>query len=656
MRARLICGCLLALTLALPRLAGGSRPREAMRGDLLSRFVAAERRATLDAIPVMGPPEPAGLRSTLDCLSAEHEVTLDPVSGIVSASMTLRLKATGGPLTAVSVAFDQGLELDSTAASDRSVSAADAIFAPSRIVEMTLDPPLRAGEETTLTLAYAGTLQCSPRESGGVACRRDPDFAYFAQSSFFPFVFDPAAPGSVEFDGLTRDVVLHVPAGNDVVMSGQKVSQTEDGGQTTSRYVVDKPLTRTVGMYALVGKLGQKPIATQSGSATLVFPPPGEPIDDALVTWSSSALDFVERSVGEPLPFARGLSLVRLPKALGDPGTATFGMTLLSDSYRRMGDVLYEETWAHENSHLFWGIVVPETNSSESRLMTEGMATLTELEYTFARHFPADDRDEYLARRFVPIGLDLRAHLDVPSIRVPLDSALTSDFRGATYMLWAYYRTAATLDHLRVTLGEDVFARTLAEYRQRCAFVGCSPSALEEIAEKKSGRDLTTFFERWVTASERPRVVIGFEPTAAGANVNLEKDDARPMTLELWVTLMDGTRVKQKVDLQGETTLASLTTNGAVRNVSASPRHDVLVDVRSAVDGDLDFDGEVDGFDALRCTRLVGQSYTSRGATGLFEILDPSTAFDPRCDVDDSGTIEDADLARITSAFETRLR
>ncbi|HVH43542.1 MAG TPA: M1 family aminopeptidase, partial [Labilithrix sp.] len=498
-------------------------------------------------------------------------------------------------------------------------------------------------------LEYAGTLSCGPHERGAKICSRDPNFSYFAHESIFPFIFDPESPESFAFDGLTRDVVLHVPADLDVVATGQKISEMVDGTTKTSTWSIDRPLSRIVGMYAIVGKLGKKTVEGRSVPTMLVFPAPEQTVDRELASWSRPTLDFVEAASGRTLPFDRGLSLVRLPRSLGDPGTATFGMTLLSDSYSRMGSLLHEETWAHENAHLFWGVVVPETDAKESRLMSEGMATLTELEYTRSRHFAGEDRDLYLARRFVPIGLDIRAQVEtVPPIQVSPDAEITEDYRGPRYMLWAYYKTSATLDHLRVTLGEDVFSDVLSSYFTRCSFVGCRPDMLREIATEKSGSDMTPFFERWVEGSERPRVVIAFTPTSGGADLELSKEDERPMTLELWIGLADGSRRKQRVELGSRTSRIHVDTPARVSSVSASPRHDVLVDARSAVAGDLDFDGETDGFDILRCTTLVGRIYENRGATGLWNVAE---TFDPRCDVDGHTRIDDADLAALAAQF-----
>jgi hypothetical protein len=596
------------------------------------------------------PPNLVDATSALDCEHAKHDITLDPNTGATTATLELRVKAKGKAISAVGLTIDEGLEIGKVTASDRSASAVDSVFAPTRVVRVDLSPALEPGTETVLTVPYSGTLSCgaSP-DTGTVVCSKGGDFSYFAHQSIFPYIFDPDAPSSFELDGLTRDIVLRVPSSLDVVATGQKVSEAIDGENKVSTWTVDKPLSRIVGLYAFAGKLGKKPVTGRAVPTMLVFPTPEKTIDEDLALWSSPALDFVEKMSGNKLPFNRSLSLVRLPQAIRDPGTATFGMTLLSDSYARAGDLMYEETWAHENSHLFWGIVVPETDSFESRLMSEGMATLTEIEYTHQRHFASEDRDAYLARRFLPMGLDLRmAAADLPPVQLAPGMKLPDEFRTKLYTLWAYYKTSTTLDHLRVTVGEDVFSSALDSYIQRCRYVGCRPDALREEIERKTGKDLRPFFDRWVTASERPEVLVGFTPTTTGADIELTKPDDRPMTLELWLSLANGETLKQRIDMGPRTSRAHVDTPSPVLRVSASPRHDVLVNVRSAVTGDLDFDGETDGFDILRCARQIGRTYTSKGAAGLWNVTE---TFDPRCDVDGNLAIDDDDLARLAESF-----
>ncbi len=627
--------------------------------QLFLRLVENERAPLVLGEDVLGSnvvrapiPRPALLPSetpAMDCVHAAHDITLDPRAGVVDASLELKVKAAGKALGSVGIVVDEGLEAGTVKATNRDVTVADATFPPSRVVRVDFSRALSPGEETTITIPYAGTLSCARPTKGGMTCSKGKAFSHFAHKSIFPYVFDPDEPDSVILDALTRKIVLRVPADDEVVVTGQKVQQVVRGKTKISTWTIDKPLSRTVGLYALVGDLGLEEIPGRSTPATFFHPQPRQTVDADLIAWSGPALDFVEHLSGARLPFERGLSLVRLPKSLGDPGTATFGMTLLSDSYSNAGPLMYEETWAHENAHLLWGIVVPETDPNESRLMSEGIATLAQLDYSHVRHFASEDRDEYLARRFVPMRLDLDQHgTDLPPPQLLVGTSAPTDFRTTRYTLWAYFRNAIALDHLRATIGDDVFTDVLRAYGDRCRYVGCRPDVLRDIATEKSGRDIRAFFDRWITANERPRVVIDFSPLDGGADIELTKPDARPMTLELWLALDDGTRMKRRVDLGPKTTRTHVETPAAVIGVRASPRHDVLVDVRSAVDGDLDFDGETDGFDILRCARLTGRTYSTKGAAGLWKVDEP---FDPRCDVDGDRSIDDDDLEQLSEQF-----
>ena len=53
-------------------------------------------------------------------------------------------------------------------------------------------------------------------------------------------------------------------------------------------------------------------------------------------------------------------------------------------------------------TQLYTPPVHPEASSAESRMLSEGLATLSEIDYTWAHHYASMDRDTYLARRFVP--------------------------------------------------------------------------------------------------------------------------------------------------------------------------------------------------------------------------------------------------------------
>ncbi len=586
--------------------------------------------------------------SALDCVHAVHDVAFEPGSGVTSAMLELRVRANGVPLASIGLELDAGLALSRISVDGRDVLVEERIIAPSRVVHLALSPPLEPDAETTMRVEYGGALACGAAENGTVHCVKDAGFSYFAQPSLVPLVFDPTAPYA-PFDGMTRETTLRVPASIDAIATGEKVSETVEGTVRISRWSVGKPLSRDLGMYVFAGTLGKQLVSGRSVPTTFVYPAPELPIDARLVSWSGPVLDFVEALGGAPLPFKSSLTLVRLPSNVGDPGTATFGMTLLSETYARAGDLMFEETWAHENAHLLWGITVPERSPVESRLLSEGLATLSQLDYTYARHFGTLDRDRYLARRFAPIALDLRAGGgELPAVELQRGDTAPTALRTTQYMLWAYYKTAATLDHLRATIGDDAFSRGLTAYVARCSFAVCDADDFRSAMEAGSGRHLGAFFRRWVTGTSRPTVTVDFEAHATGAVVELAKADAVPMTLELWLTLENGEVIKQRAELAGTKTRIFVATSAPVRAVAASPRHDVLVDVRSVTSGDLDFDGEADGLDLLRCTRLVGRAYDSTSGLGLWNV---DETFDPRCDADSDLHIDEADIAVLAASF-----
>jgi hypothetical protein len=84
---------------------------------------------------------------------------------------------------------------------------------------------------------------------------------------------------------------------------------------------------------------------------------------------------------------------------LGDDGYNTQNMILLSDMHAGWGDVLFEEAWAHELAHLFWGETVTPHDAPRTGVSSEGMAVLLQHDYGVAKHHAGEDRDLVLARR-----------------------------------------------------------------------------------------------------------------------------------------------------------------------------------------------------------------------------------------------------------------
>ena len=245
--------------------------------------------------------------------------------------------------------------------------------------------------------------------------------------------------------------------------------------------------------------------------------------------------------------------------------------------------------------------------------MSEGLATLSQIDYSWSHHFSSVDRDTYLARRFLPIGLDLREQgKGLPAIQLGIGEQHPDGLRTSLYTLWAYYKTSATLDHLRVTIGDEAFARGLTAYVKKCSYVGCRPDDFRTVLEETTGKNLAA-----VLRSLGARVVApgGLDRVRARGGRRRRRaqqgrrpaDDARAVAAARRRAAREAPR-RPRGPHHARCTSTPAPGYG---RVATSPRHDVMVDARSKVQGDLDFDGESDGIDLLRCTPLVGKTYKS---------------------------------------------
>lgn len=599
--------------------------------------------------PPYGPPvHPPPLDGHIDLVHQAMDATLDPTTGVASATYVIQFAGMGAATSKVGLVIDPGIDVSSVSSPSSTATFTSQAAGAYRVVEITLGTPLADGEVAEVTVTMGGTLACSDAS----LCTNSPSFAHYTRASLFPYLYDPTLGQEPVLDLATHEVTLHVPESAHVVMTGELQEETVASGTRTARWAIGAPFSKDLGFYAFVGDIGTLDVPDRPTPTFCVFEPPESDVDVQRRDWSKGALELVESMAGRPLPFDKTLSLVRLPAAYDDPGTATYAMTLLSEVYADAGDLLHEETWAHENAHLFWGILVPELSYFESRLLSEGLATFTEVDYTFPRHFADMDRDAYLAMRYGAVGLDLRLSEEgqkVPPILLSgaeADGSVFDDYD--VYVRWAYLATAALLDHLRVTVGDEGFDAGLALYVDACFEVGCGVPDLENAMEQSTGLDLAPFFARWVTARERTPVTVSFVPNGSGADVTLDKPDGEPMTLVLDLTLESGETKHVPAALEGPSTSLALGQAGGVRAVRVNPRHQVFVDARSALASDQDGDGEADGLDVLECARFVGAEFEP--GLSLWQLAPP---YDPACDRDGNGRVDQADIDIITSGFGT---
>lgn len=587
---------------------------------------------------------PAGPETYVE---ATFDITVDPDTGVVTGTATATVRSGGEPLAQLAWLLDQGLAPTSATVDGVAAEVDGDVVAPYRSIAITPDSPVPAGATAEVTLNYEGTLTCaSPVPLQGPCDVIPGGMSRFSPSSIFPgFVTT-----DLQIQRGPHTIVLRTPPGADVLVSADRTDDSMEAGQRVTTWRVDEALhilpTAIVGTFETVSLTkAPRPVFFHHAAG-----------DDAWVerlgAWIPNVAPFVESLIERPLP-CRELHLVKWPDSFQDSGYTTFCLVGLRDLHEQTGDLLFEESWAHEIAHIFWGISVLPRDQATEKVLTEGLATYTMWDYRYARDGEGIDRDEYLAHRDREAGLMLRYATPVaastPVVVASPDAAVNLAAHGfQETFTWEYVKTTATLDLLELQVGRDAFWSGVAAYHDACQWRACSIDDFQTAMETSADRDLERFFAEWFRASPFPAIAVGFVSTSGKVDVTLTTDSPVATPLELWIELDDGQRLRETVTVTAPATQASIAVDGAVRAVRPNPRHDALAFISSEVFGDIDFDGAVTAADRDRCAALDGKIVEPRFPPGGGEAyMGVDLDFDPRCDLDGNGIIDAADLAAI---------
>lgn len=566
-----------------------------------------------------------------------HDVTLDPGSAHVDASTDIDMSLDGND-TPLYGLVDNGLGFTSVTA-DVPITSSVAPYAGWNVDTVQLTA---SGASTArVTFRYAGRLQC-PKVgeaycdvTSGVPMR-------LRQSSaiLLPYLKDSStrAPQTLR---------LRAPSGTTLVVSGEPTSLKDDGRLIDGTWT--QPSNTVPNFDVLLG-MEAVDLGTVLGKRIRHYHAPG---DDAwaprLRGMFEHVVPFVEALGGRALPYSE-LSLVKLSPRHREYGYTTHGMVLLSDWHGSHPDPVFEEEWAHELSHLFFGMMVSPSDYARQRVMTEGTVVLAEYDYARERFHADEDRDEYLARRTREAELLMRYVIDrnaQPSLVSKSDVALAYIPDWA----WAYAQSAAFLDHLRVLIGDAPYAEGLKMLVNRCAFQACDIGHLERVMQEAAGKDLQAVYRQWLHGSIFPEVSVGFRSLGeTRVSVTLAQNGSHLVDVELWLEGA-GARTRRVVSFQDATATFELGAEHEIERVRINPRQDALLWTRSAQAGDVDFDGRSDGFDLVHCARLFDKRVEATFQPGGESLTGIDLRFDPRCDANANGVIDAADLEHLAANF-----
>ncbi len=342
-------------------------------------------------------------------------------------------------------------------------------FAASEI-QIPITPALAEGDSVQIDVEYRVTgndhFKFLPNPP------RTPEFGFNAMvenSRWFPCLHDPRDKALYSFR-------VTVSSDRVVAANGTLESVTDNGDGTTTYFWSEHTLMASY--LATINIASYTSFGHEHRGVPIVFYVLPETLEDAQVDFENvdHILDFYIDSFG-PYPFEKlGLAQVRLAGAMENQDMISYGLIT--------GDKEYEDTFAHEISHMYWGDSVTLTTCKDVWL-NEGFASYCEPLWEEFFYSPEDYqrvlmtfKDEYFQEDAVH--------------RYPIYNP--DDVWSAT----TYQKGAWVLHMLRQILGDDRFWVVMQEYYDTYKFAHATTPAFQMICERHYSQPLDWFFQEWI--------------------------------------------------------------------------------------------------------------------------------------------------------------
>jgi Peptidase family M1 domain len=511
--------------------------------------------AALALAPLLAAQDRGSKLGRIDVDNYAIDAEINPRTQTLTANVKVRLVALDSDISSAS------FELNSAFNVSRVVDDTGHQITASRSgqdlgVRVSFAAPLAKGKTTTITFTYDGRLtgqEESPVYGIKFGAIQN-DITYL----MYPARWFPVNGYSV--DRFTSDLHITVPAGYQVIASGQGSSQPAGAGKTAFSFKYTKP-----SFPGSIAVLQGDPIKVNSeGITTSVYFRQKQNMANAYGEDTGKILSFLTSIYG--LAPQANLTLVETED--GTPnGYSAPGIIFLSP--RGIGNQVAARLMANQLALQWWETLVSPVDRDHLWL-ENGNARYAELLW------------EEHANGSAAIEQDLHdTYVEALTVdNPPMIQAGRLDDYSPEYWALTAGKGAAMLNMLRTVMGNDNFNKLMSSFTEKYSWQSVSTVDFRKLAEQISGQNLQYFFVQWLESSGAPEFKMEYTVfrTQKGFRVmgKITQDlDTFQMPVDLRIET-EGNPETKRIDVVGTSSEFTVDTFGKPKTVTIDPAGAVL--------------------------------------------------------------------------------